>query len=161
MLPQLKVFDYNQGLAVDLGPTVYPAYFHVTDSEGAFICSVRGLVLEGSMLAYNPNSNEVEWIPVRGTSSDLSQAEERSACALANLIPHTIGEEEQLKSGRCGETEGSPVDTSMDDVCEEESCNMKVEEGPASEDDREEIDTDDEDEGTREGGNSPGSSESG
>ena len=122
--PQLEVFGYIQGLAADLGPTVSPAHFHVTDSEGAFICSVRGLVLEGSVLAYNPSSNEAEWIPVRGTSSDLSQAEERSACVLANLFPHAIGEEEQLKFGRCREIEGSPMDTSMDNVHEEESCNM-------------------------------------
>ena len=80
------------------------------------------------MLAYNPNSNEAEWIPVRGTSSDLSQAEERAACVLANLIPGTVGEEKQLKSWRHGETEGSPMDTSMDDVCKEESHNTEVEE---------------------------------
>ena len=49
----------------------------------------------------------------------------------------------------------------MDDVQEEESCHTEVEEGTASEDDREEIDMDDEDEGSREGGNSPCSSESG
>ena len=73
---------------------VSPTCFHIIDSEGKFICSERGLVFKGSMLAYNPSSNEVEWIPVRGTSSDLFQAEERSACGLANLIPHTIGEEE-------------------------------------------------------------------
>ena len=53
------------------------------------------------------------------------------------------------------------MDTSMDDVCEEESCDVEVEEGTVSEDDREEIDADNEDEGTREGGNSPCSSKSG
>ena len=94
MPPQPEVFGYMQGLAVDLGPMVFPAHFHVTDSEGAFICSVRGLVLKDNMLAYNPSSNEAEWIPVRGTSSDLLQAEERSAHVLANLIPHAIGDEE-------------------------------------------------------------------
>ena len=55
---------------------------------------------------------------------------------------------------------GSPMDTSMDNVHEEESCNMEVEEGTVSEDDREEINVDDEDKGTREGGNSRGSSRS-
>ena len=69
---------------------VSPTHFHITDSEGAFICLARGLVLEGSVLAYNPSSNEMEWIPVRGTSSDHSQAEDRSACVLANLVPHAI-----------------------------------------------------------------------
>ena len=51
-------------------------------------------MLEGSMLAYNLSSNEAEWIPVRGTFSDLSQVEERSACTLANLIPHAVEKEE-------------------------------------------------------------------
>ena len=72
VLPQLEIFGHNQGLAVDLGPMVSPAHFHITDSEGLFIFLARGLVLEGSMLAYNLSSNEVEWIAVRGTSSDLS-----------------------------------------------------------------------------------------
>ena len=97
---------------------------------------------------------------MRGTSSDLLQVEERSAHVLANLLPHAVGEEERFKFGRQGEMEGSPTDTSMDDVHEEESHNMEVEEGTASEDDGEEINVDDEDEGTREGGNSPSSSES-
>ena len=50
--------------------------------------------------------------------------------------------------------EGSPTDTSMDDVCEEEPHNTDAEEHG------EEVDADDEDEGERVGG-SPCSSESG
>ena len=78
---------------------------------------------------------------------------------LANLVPCAIGEEETLMFRKCGETEGSPTGTSMYDVYTEESHNMEVEDGTVNEDDREEIDADDEDEGTREGSNSSCSSE--
>ena len=40
------------------------------------------------MLAYDPTSNEREWIPVRGMASDLSQAEEASTRELNNMILH-------------------------------------------------------------------------
>ena len=112
------------------------------------------------MLAYNPGLNEVEWILVRGTTSDLLQAEERLAHVLANLILHPIGEEEQLKFRECRGMEGSPTDTSMDDVCKEEPRDMDAEEGAPSEDNGEEVNVDDEDKGVRVG-DSPCSSESG
>ena len=34
------------------------------EEGGAYLCVVRGLVFEGSVLAYNPTMNEAEWIPV-------------------------------------------------------------------------------------------------
>ena len=52
------------------------------------------------------------------------------------------------------------MDTSMDNVHEEESCDTDVEEGTVSKNDREEVGMDDEDERTREDGNRPSSFES-
>ena len=49
---------------------------------------MRALVFEGSVLAYNPAKNEAEWVPARGLTKDLTWAEERSAIALANYVPH-------------------------------------------------------------------------
>ena len=55
---------------------------------GAYLCIVRALVFEGSILAYNPAKNEAEWVPARGLTNDLTWAKERSAVALANYVLH-------------------------------------------------------------------------
>ena len=47
----------------------------------------QGLLFEGSFLAYDPASNEVEWIPVQGTAEDLSQAEKAPARELSSMVP--------------------------------------------------------------------------
>ena len=44
------------------------------------------------MLAYDPVSNEAEWIPVWATVSDLSQVKEASARELSNMVPHNSDE---------------------------------------------------------------------
>ena len=72
---------------VDLGRMMPAAQFMVTEEEGAYLCTARALVFEGSVLAYNPAMNEVEWVPVCGLANDLSWAEERSAMVLANYVP--------------------------------------------------------------------------
>ena len=67
------------------------------------------------MLAYDPTSNEAEWIPVQGMASDLSQAEEASTRELSNMVLHDTIEgawrldrfgEQRSKSGDGG-AEGS------------------------------------------------------
>ena len=62
--------------------------FRVTDEEGTYLCAAWALVFEGSVLAYNPTRDEAEWVPACGVANDLSWAEERSAVALANYMPH-------------------------------------------------------------------------
>ena len=62
------------------------AQFWVMDEGGAYLCIVRALVFEGSVLAYNPAKNKAEWVPVCGLTNDLTWAEERSAMALANYV---------------------------------------------------------------------------
>ena len=63
---------------------------------GAYLFVVRGLVFEGSVLAYNPTMNEMEWIPVCGLTNDLTWAKERSTMALANYVLHAPAEASQI-----------------------------------------------------------------
>ena len=79
------------------------AQFHVTEEGGTYLCTARALVFEGSILTYNPTLNEAEWVPVCSLANDLSWAEERSAMALANYVPHTSAEAAwivRLRAGR-------------------------------------------------------------
>ena len=91
-LTETELYGYCHGQAVDLSPMMLEAQFQVTEEEGAYLCIVRALVFEGSVLAYNPTMNEVEWVPVHGLANDLTWAEERSAVALANYVLHIPAE---------------------------------------------------------------------
>ena len=71
---------------MELGLTMPPSLFHVSYPSGKFICFARGLIFEGSILAYDPSTNGVEWICMHGTTSDLSKAEEMLALALCNMV---------------------------------------------------------------------------
>ena len=53
-------------------------------------------MFEGSILVYNPTLNEAEWVPACGLANDLSWAEERTAVALANYVPHAPAEVAQI-----------------------------------------------------------------
>ena len=87
-LTEAELYGYCHGQAVDLSPVMPAAQFRVTDKGEAYLCIARALVFKGSVLAYNPAMNEAEWIPVLGLTNDLTWAEERSAVALANYVPH-------------------------------------------------------------------------
>ena len=67
-----------------------------------YLCTARALVFKGSILTYNPALNEAKWIPPRGLANNLSWAEERSAVALANYIPHALKEAERIARLRVG-----------------------------------------------------------
>ena len=86
-LTEAEFYGYCQGQAVDLGPMMPAAQFWVMEEGGAYLCIVIALVFEGSILAYNPNLNEAEWVPVCSLANDLSWAEERSTVALVNYVP--------------------------------------------------------------------------
>ena len=66
--------------------------FRVTGEVGTYLCVARALVFKGSVLAYNPTRDKVEWVPTYGITNDLSWVEEKSAVALANYVPHTSQE---------------------------------------------------------------------
>ena len=86
-LTETELYGYCHGQVVDLGPMMPVAQFWVTDEGGTYLCIVRALVFEGSVLAYNPSKNEAEWVPVYGLANALTWAEERSTVALANYVP--------------------------------------------------------------------------
>ena len=85
-LTEAEPYGYCHGQALDLRPVMLVAQFRVTDEVGTYLCMVRALVFERSVLAYNPTKNEVEWVPTRGLTNDLTWAEKRSTMALANYI---------------------------------------------------------------------------
>ena len=81
---EAESYSYCRGQAVDLGLMMPAAQFHVTEERGTYLCTMRALVFEGSILMYNPTLNEAEWVPTCGLANNVSWAEERSAVALAN-----------------------------------------------------------------------------
>ena len=78
---------YLQGHIMELGPAMPPTQFSISHPYGPFICFARALVFESSALVYDPNTNQAEWVPVRGMVADLSPMEKRSALALCKLVP--------------------------------------------------------------------------
>ena len=50
------------------------------------------LIFEGSVLAYNPTRDEVEWVPTHRVTNNLSWVEERTAVTLTNFVPHVLQE---------------------------------------------------------------------
>ena len=86
-LTEVEQYGYHCSQAVDLGPVMPVTQFRVTDEAGTYLCVVWALVFKGSILAYNPTRDEVEWVPAWGLTNDLTWAEERSAVALANYVP--------------------------------------------------------------------------
>ena len=85
---EVEQYGYHCGQAVDLSPIMPMTQFRVTDEVGTYLCVVRALVFEGSILAYNPTRDEAEWIPACSIANNLSWVEEKSAVALANYVPH-------------------------------------------------------------------------
>ena len=70
---------FIQGHMVGLGPKMPPTRFHISSPMGEFICFAWGLIYEGTILAYDPITNGVEWISVWGTAQDLLRVQETSA----------------------------------------------------------------------------------
>ena len=90
------------------------------------------------MLAYDPASNEAEWIPVWSMASDLLQAEEASARELSNMVLHDTIEGmqgldwfgEQRSEGGDGGAEGSDTEESTREAPHEEHMDQGYEGGP-------------------------------
>ena len=59
-LTEAELYGYCHSQVVDLGPVMLVAQFRVMDEGGAYLCIVRALVFEGSVLAYNPAMNKAE-----------------------------------------------------------------------------------------------------
>ena len=91
-LTEAEPYGYCHGQAVELRPVMPAAQLRVTDEVGTYLCEAQALVFEGSILAYNPTRDEVEWVPMCGLANNLTWAEERSTMGLANYVPHVSQE---------------------------------------------------------------------
>ena len=82
-----------------------PLRFHVTEPSGEFVGVAQGLLFEGSVLAYDPATHVMEWIPVWGTINDLSPMENTSAQELSNItLPDSPEDRPQMDQfGECCE----------------------------------------------------------
>ena len=120
-LTEAEFYGYCWGQAVDLDPVMPAAQFQVTEERGAYLCTVRALAFEGSILAYNPALNEAEWMPVCGLANDLSWAEERSTVALANYVPCTPAEAAWIARLGAGRIVSCPSNDSSTSTEEEEA----------------------------------------
>ena len=106
---QVEQYGYCHGNAIDLD-TVMPAKeFRVTDEEGAYLCTARALIYEGSILAYNPTRDKAEWAPTHGVTNDLSWVEERMAVVLANFVPHAPRRQTALWTLGCATSWHGPM----------------------------------------------------
>ena len=85
-------YGYHPGNAIDLGAVMPATEFRITDEEGAYLCAVQALIFKGSILVYNPDRNEAEWVP----TNDFSWAEERSAVVLVNFVPSIPQEADRI-----------------------------------------------------------------
>ena len=122
---------------MELGPAMPPPQFCISDPGREFICFTRGLIFEGNVLAYDPSTNGVEWIPVHDTASILSWVEEMSALVLCNMVLCVTDE----GAGRLNRFRECREENERD-------CKEEVEEQTMDEDNREEEgyeDVDDED----------------
>ena len=120
-LTEAELYGYCQGQAVDLSPVMPVAQFQVMEEVGAYLCTARALVFEGSILAYNSAMNEAEWVPVCSLANDLSWAKERSAVALANYVPCVPAEAAWIARLRASRIVSCPSKDSSTSVEEEKA----------------------------------------
>ena len=109
---EAESYGYCRGQVVDLSPVMLAMQFCVTEERGTYLCTMRALVFEGSILMYNPTLNEAKWVPTCGLANNLSWAKERSVVALANYVPYTQGEAERMARLGAGQLMSCPGDDS-------------------------------------------------
>ena len=127
----------------------------MTDEAGTYLCAVWALVFEGSIPVYNPTRDEVEWVPARGITNDLSWVEEKLAMALANFVPHISQEVASIAGLRTRRLMSWPDDSSLEEEEEDEQ------EGDEQEEDEQEEEEDEHEEAEGQGEAGPESPSSG
>ena len=126
---EVEQHGYHRSHAIDLSPVMPVTQFRVTDKEGTYLCVVRALVFEGSVLAYNPTRDEAKWVPTCGIANDLSWVEERSAVAFANYMPCIPQEAARIAElGACCLV-GWPNDSSSEEEDDEQTEEEDGEQG--------------------------------
>ena len=93
---QAEQYDYHHRNTVNLGAIMPVVEFRVTDEEGAYLSAVHGLIFKGTILAYDPTRDKMEWVPTHGVANNLSWVEERMVVALANFVPHASQEADHI-----------------------------------------------------------------
>ena len=135
-LMEAEQYGYHRGQAIDLRPVMLAMQFRVMDEVGTYLCVAWALVFKGSILAYNPTRDEVEWVPVRGLTNNLTWAEERSAMVLANYVPCISQDAAQIARLGAHQLMSWPTDSSMSEEEDEE----QEEEGQEEGEEQEEVD---------------------
>ena len=64
---------YIMSCMVDVGNMMLSLCIHISRPTGEFVCLGRGLIFEGSMMAYDPTTNGVECIPIGRTTTCCQQ----------------------------------------------------------------------------------------
>ena len=128
---QVEQYGYCCGNTVDLSVVIPAMEFRVTDEEGAYLCIMRALIYEGSILAYNPTRDKAELVPTHGVANNLSWVEERMVVALANFVPCAPQEADRIAElgTRC-------LLAWTNDSLEEEEGEQTEEEGDEPEEDK-------------------------
>ena len=127
---QVEQYGYHRGNAVDLGAVMPATEFRVTNEEGTHLCKAQALIFKGSILAYNPAMDEVEWVPAHGVTNNLSWVEERMAAALANFVPHTPHEADHIEELGTSCLLAWTDDSSLEEQMREEDGEQMQEEEP-------------------------------
>ena len=78
---------YFPGSMVDLSTPMLGVRLRLHDREGNYQGVARVLKYEGHMLIYDPQTNGVGWVAMKGISSSLTEVEVRSAGVLGNFYP--------------------------------------------------------------------------
>ena len=127
--PRMSMLSKYRGV-MELGLTMPPSQFCISNPSREFICFARGLFFEGSVLAYDPITNGAEWIPVCGTAGDPSWMEEMLALVLYNMLPRILDEgaerlarfgEHSDENERDGAKEASSTEAPCKEAVEEET----------------------------------------
>ena len=145
-LTEVEQYSYHCSQVVDLGPVMPAAQLRVTDEAGTYLCVARALVFKGSILAYNPARDEVEWVSACGLANDLTWAEERSTVALANYVPHVSQEVARIARLGAHQLVSWPIDSSTSEEEEEEEEQEREPELPVMDMELEQSEEDEEDE---------------
>ena len=86
---------------MDLSTQMPGVHLNLRDRDGNNLGVARVLRYEGHMLVYDPHTNGVGWVTMKGIPASLTEVEARSAEELRNFYPaphETRGEPQATRS---------------------------------------------------------------
>ena len=84
---EVEQYGYHCRNAMDISAVMLAMELRVTDEEGAYLYVARGLIFEGSVLAYTATRDEAEWVPTRG-SPMTSAGQRRGQLSCWQILCH-------------------------------------------------------------------------